>query len=349
MLAPVCDNDTPYLSYNIEVTGTPSTTASITFVNPFGDDVVYFNLPLSGRVLWPGAAVDADGTPTDWPGWTQLADGSWQPGDAFDWARSTLQVIADVNPIGVADRQLPTGHARLRRPTRRVSTRSPRTTTPASSCSRRPPTPPHPTTDGRKQDRTVLFRPSVGGDHRYVLGPMSTRVALVRGINVGGHRSLPMAELRTLLEGLGFDHVRTYIQSGNVVYRTAGRTSNSAAALAREATRISAAINDAKGFEPVVFVLSADAVAAHLAASPFGGDDPSRTFLVFVDGDAAALDPLVTAGREEVEVIDGVIHLRAPDGVGTSKLAARLAASKRPPTTARNLRTMTKLLELAAD
>ena len=178
---------------------------------------------------------------------------------------------------------------------------------------------------------------------------MSTRVALVRGINVGGHRSLPMAELRTLLEGLGFDHVRTYIQSGNVVYRTAGRTSNSAAALAREATRISAAINDAKGFEPVVFVLSADAVAAHLAASPFGGDDPSRTFLVFVDGDAAALDPLVTAGREEVEVIDGVIHLRAPDGVGTSKLAARLAASKRPPTTARNLRTMTKLLELAAD
>ena len=102
VLAPVCDNDTPYLSYDIEVTGTPTTTASITFVNPFGDDTVYSNLPLSGRVLWPGAAVGADGTATDWPGWTQLADGSWQAGDAYDWARSTLQVIANVTPTASA-------------------------------------------------------------------------------------------------------------------------------------------------------------------------------------------------------------------------------------------------------
>ena len=128
---------------------------------------------------------------------------------------------------------------------------------------------------------------------------MATRVAFVRGINVGGHRSLPMAELRTLLEDLGFDHVRTYIQSGNVVYRRDAERRTSARQRWRARPPGSPPrSNDAKGFGPVVFVLTADAVAAHLAASPFAAADPSRAFLVFVDGDAGRrLDPLVTAGR----------------------------------------------------
>ncbi len=177
---------------------------------------------------------------------------------------------------------------------------------------------------------------------------MSTRLAFLRGINVGGNQLVPMAELRSLLGELGFSDVRTYIQSGNVVYTPPPGTSDGVATLAKEAAAITDAIRAAKGFAPAVMVYTADTVAKHLARSPYRDTDPSRTFIVFVDGDPAALEPLTTVGTEELAVIGGVIHLHFPDGLGRSKLAAKLAASKRPVTTTRNVRTIAKLLELAA-
>ena len=97
---PICDGDVPYLAYNVTITGgTGSETLTITFVNPDGDDFVYTGLALGeGRVLWPGAEVDGDGNPIDWPGWTQLPDGTWVEGDEFDWVRPSVTVIFAVNP-----------------------------------------------------------------------------------------------------------------------------------------------------------------------------------------------------------------------------------------------------------
>jgi hypothetical protein len=97
IFAPVCDGDVPYLEYRVVATGTTSTTVTITWINPSGDDVVYSDLPLEGRVLWPGAVVDEDGNPLDWPGW-RFEDGEWVEGDEFDWVRPTVDVHMEVNP-----------------------------------------------------------------------------------------------------------------------------------------------------------------------------------------------------------------------------------------------------------
>lgn len=100
VLEPICDNDVPYLSYDVTAVGSPNTTVTITWIDPTdaGKSVVYANLPLHGRVLWPGAVVDAQGNPVDWPGWRKLADGTWVQGDEFDWVRPSVQVHFKVNP-----------------------------------------------------------------------------------------------------------------------------------------------------------------------------------------------------------------------------------------------------------
>jgi hypothetical protein len=98
VLTPVCDNEVPKLRYKVVAVGTPNTTVTITWVNPTGPDVVYADLPLEGTVNWPGAVQDSTGRGIDWPGWTQLADGSWVEGDEFDWVRPSVSVLFQVNP-----------------------------------------------------------------------------------------------------------------------------------------------------------------------------------------------------------------------------------------------------------
>ena len=91
-----CVADVPYLSYALTFEGGLS--ARITFVNPDGPDVVHENMPMSGRVLWPGA----NDNPKDWPGWIQV-DGAWVPSDdGYLWARGTITVIFEVNPTVTA-------------------------------------------------------------------------------------------------------------------------------------------------------------------------------------------------------------------------------------------------------
>ncbi|ACZ32027.1 LPXTG-motif cell wall anchor domain protein [Xylanimonas cellulosilytica DSM 15894] len=98
VLQPICDGDVPYLEYAVTATGTTNDTVTITWQNPAGSDVVLADLPLTGRVLWPGAVVGANGEALDWPGWTQQADGTWVEGDEFDWVRPSVDVLFEVNP-----------------------------------------------------------------------------------------------------------------------------------------------------------------------------------------------------------------------------------------------------------
>ena len=94
---PICDNDVPKLRYEVEAIGSPNTTVTLTWINPSGADYVQAGLPLSGTVLWPGA-VEQNGVGVDWPGWRQLADGTWVEGDEWDWVRPSVQVNFAVNP-----------------------------------------------------------------------------------------------------------------------------------------------------------------------------------------------------------------------------------------------------------
>jgi uncharacterized protein (DUF1697 family) len=173
---------------------------------------------------------------------------------------------------------------------------------------------------------------------------MTVWVLLLRGINVGGAGKLPMADLRRLLTDLGCDGVATYIQSGNAVFASDRSRADLSEAIA-------GAIEAAQGFRPPLFLLTAAELSAALDANPFpeAAADPKPMHLFFHDAgtrpDAAALDADKT-GREAWSESGGVLYLRAPDGIGRSKLAVRIGRQFKGAT-ARNLTTCRKLLAMA--
>ena len=177
--------------------------------------------------------------------------------------------------------------------------------------------------------------------------PSKTWIALFRGINVGGHRKLPMKELVVELEDLGLSDVQTYIQNGNAIFRS---TETKASVLS---DRIASAIQSSHGFKPQVMVLSLEAFRTAAAASPFPKTDAeSKTVhLCFlsepaVDPDLAAMDAVKTDSEEYV-LGKKVLYLRTPDGFGKSKLAERVERALGVQATARNWRSVTKILGIA--
>ncbi len=170
---------------------------------------------------------------------------------------------------------------------------------------------------------------------------------MFRGINVGGRNSLPMKSLSGTLEAEGFSQIRTYIQSGNVVFQSRTGTAGSLA------TRIARAVAQAHGFAPKVFVLAVSDLQRAVAANPFsaGEAEPNRLHLFFLaekpeSADLGALNRL-RAGREMFEIRGKVFYLYAPDGMGTSKLGAAAERHLGADATARNWRTLSALLEMA--
>ena len=173
-----------------------------------------------------------------------------------------------------------------------------------------------------------------------------THIALLRGINVGGHNRVPMAELRSLFEGLGHEHVATYVQSGNVVF-------DSAAGQSAIVSAIEQAIAAQFGFAVPVVVRSRSELAAVATRHPLAGDEPDEAKLhVFFLADAPpaaipGLDPSRYAPDEFV--LDGrELYVHYPNGQGRSKLTvARVERAFETTATARNWRTIARLLELA--
>jgi uncharacterized protein (DUF1697 family) len=176
---------------------------------------------------------------------------------------------------------------------------------------------------------------------------MSTWILLLRGINVGGKHSLPMKALKDDLKGLGLQHVKTYIQSGNVVFQSSGSVPSGLGAT------ISDVLEAHHGFRPHVLLLSADALEKAAAANPFpeAEAEPKSLHLFFLDTAPTAPDlDALTALRlpsEHFHLEGKVFYLHAPDGIGRSKLAARVEKALGVTTTARNWRTVQKLQELA--
>jgi uncharacterized protein (DUF1697 family) len=176
---------------------------------------------------------------------------------------------------------------------------------------------------------------------------MTTIIALLRGINVGGHNRLPMRDLVTILQEIGLQHVQTYIQSGNVVFET---DSTDLVALSEQ---IGAAVAKNHGFSPFVMLLTLSDFQAAIAANPFpdGEEAPKSLHFFFMDQapdhpDLSKLEAIKTES-ERYELIDKVFYLYAPDGIGRSKLAAKVGKGWDVTMTARNWRTVSKLMEMA--
>jgi uncharacterized protein (DUF1697 family) len=170
-------------------------------------------------------------------------------------------------------------------------------------------------------------------------------VALLRGVNVGGRSSLSMADLRAAAESCGFQHVRTYIQSGNLLFSTG-------VAPARVAPRLRRAIAQQSTVDPDVIVRTHDELAAVVERNPFvpRGLDPGHLHVVFLD-ERATLGSIDTAAYTPEEAIASgrEIYLMLPNGIGRSRLAADLARGSAGAGTTRNWRTVTKLLALAEE
>ena len=176
---------------------------------------------------------------------------------------------------------------------------------------------------------------------------MTIYVALLRGINVGGKNSLPMQKLRDMLAALGCEDIKTYIQSGNAVFRSDDER-------ALLSSKIEVAVDEKFGFAPTVLLLTIDDYHSILAANPFPDavDDPKSLHVSFlaeacVDPDLNSLDALKSP-TENYELAVNAFYLHAPDGIGRSKLAAKVEKYLGVPATGRNWRTTTKLAELAA-
>ncbi|MGX9884369.1 DUF1697 domain-containing protein [Streptomyces sp. NPDC002276] len=177
----------------------------------------------------------------------------------------------------------------------------------------------------------------------------TTYAALLRGINVGGNKKLPMAELRTLLEGLGHDDVRTYLQSGQAVFTSGHGDEESLAA------ELAAAIEERFGF-PVDVVVRDHAYLKAIADNcPFPAAELEAKQLHvtyysvpvaedrFAEFDQSAFLP------EEFRLGDRALYLYVPDGLGRSRLAVELARprlNKGLIATTRNWNTVLKLVEL---
>jgi uncharacterized protein (DUF1697 family) len=173
--------------------------------------------------------------------------------------------------------------------------------------------------------------------------------ALLRGINVGGHKKVPMADLRALLTKLGHGDVRTYLQSGNAVFTSTAGDETTLAEQVRQA------IEEHLGFAVDVLVRDHAYLKSVVGDCPFpaasleGRQLHVTFFSAPVDASRwASLDGAAYL-PEEFRLGDRVLYLYTPDGVGRSKLAealAKPAATKGIVATSRNWNTVTKLVEL---
>jgi uncharacterized protein (DUF1697 family) len=172
------------------------------------------------------------------------------------------------------------------------------------------------------------------------------RVALLRGVNVGSAKRIAMAELRTLVEDLGYGDVRTLLNSGNVVFTVPGAVRSDAA------KRIEKAIGARLGVSTRVTVLTAKEVAAAVHDNPLASvaDDLARLLVMaFPDPKAMAqLKPLLKErwAPEALSLGPRVAYLWCAEGIVKSRLWTAASRSLGDAGTARNMATMAKILAL---
>ena len=177
-----------------------------------------------------------------------------------------------------------------------------------------------------------------------------TYVALLRGINVGGNKRVAMADLRAWLQEMGFEQVRTYVQSGNAVFRSKQPRATLASAMEKK-------IEKQAGFPVRVIVRSAEELKRVLRINPFlkrTGVDLSKLHVTFLTEEvgAVARDKLLGLPRADdgFEIIDSEMFLHCPNGYGTSKLGNNvLEKAAGVAATTRNWRTVNALCAMCEE
>jgi len=178
---------------------------------------------------------------------------------------------------------------------------------------------------------------------------MQTYIALLRGINVSGHKLIRMEKFRTSMEQLSFTHVKTYIQSGNLIFDY----EKSDASFLEE--KIHYAIEKDFGFDVPVLILSVEEVIAAFDNNPFINDrnvDIKLTHVVFLkqrpteDNRKMMLE--FDGSPDEFVIMDKRVYLYSPNGTGKANVGISILERRlKVAATARNWKTVTKLVEMS--
>jgi uncharacterized protein (DUF1697 family) len=177
---------------------------------------------------------------------------------------------------------------------------------------------------------------------------MTVVIALLRGVNVGGHNKISMHALRGICVSLKLHQPTTFIQSGNVVFGATERD------VPRVAKRIEDAIEKNHTFRPHVILRTAAEMREVIARNPFvkrTGLDPAKLVVSFL-AEAPATEVrekllAIKVGPEELKINGRELYIYFPDGMGRSKLPPVLERTFKVPATARNWNSVTKLLAMA--
>ncbi|MCC1483117.1 DUF1697 domain-containing protein [Winogradskyella immobilis] len=174
---------------------------------------------------------------------------------------------------------------------------------------------------------------------------MEIYIALLRGINVGGHRKIPMADLRGLLTKMGFNNVQTYIQSGNVIFQSSKDTKT------LEIT-IKQAIANRFGFDVPVIVKTRADIKTIFDNCPFPETKKTNSYYTLLshqpDIDLVKIASEKTYPNEEYQILNDCIYFYAEKGYGNAKFNLNwFEKTLNVNATARNYKTMLKLLSLS--
>ena len=178
---------------------------------------------------------------------------------------------------------------------------------------------------------------------------MAVIISMLRGVNVGGHNKIKMEALRALYESLKLRDAQTYVQSGNVIFRTDERD------MSRLAKRIEDGIERKFGFRPDVILRTTAEMREVVARNPFAkrrGIEPGKLLVSFLASDpgeeAREKVRQMKGDPEELRIEGRELYIYFPNGIGRSKLPwARLEKTLKTPGTGRNWNSVTKMMEMA--
>ncbi len=176
---------------------------------------------------------------------------------------------------------------------------------------------------------------------------MKIYIALLRGINVGGHKKVQMAELRELLSKSGLENVKTYIQTGNIIFQSANND------LKTLETKIKTAILNHFGFEVSVLVRTSEQLNKIFDDCPFSEEKKTNSYFAILS--EVPQEDLVkeasekTYDNEQYKIINDCLYFYCANGYGNAKFSLNFFERKlKVDATARNYKTMIKIIELSS-
>jgi len=180
---------------------------------------------------------------------------------------------------------------------------------------------------------------------------MPVLISMLRGVNVGGHNKIKMDDLRALCESLKLEDPRTYVQSGNVIFRTKEKNSP---ALAK---KIQNAIERKCGFRPAVILRTMEELRSAIAATPFAASrklEPGKILVTFLSDEPGPHANATLLGLkdypEEIHLKGRELYIYFPDGAGKSKLPwSQVEKLLKTTGTARNWNSVIKMLAIAEE